>query len=156
MKTNANGLLYGLKYYEAEGHNTVPLISEYDGLRFIFDYNLLDATEKDFADTTSLITSKLKTHYENVSKKMGYNNTAPETFINYFAYEALVKQHYSKAKALIELKIDWYPESSNVYDSYADYYLAQKDNANAIINYQKALQIYGNAETQRKLDALTS
>ena len=59
-------------------------------------------------------------------------NAAPEAFINYFAYEALGKQHYNKAKALFELNIEWYPESANVYDSYADYYLAQKDTANAV------------------------
>lgn len=156
LKANTNGLIYGSKYYENETHNTVPLISEYDGLRFIFDFYLLDATEKDFTDSTDLIASKLKTHYANVSEKMGYMNAAPEAFINYFAYEALGKQHYNKAKALFQLNIEWYPESSNVYDSYADYYLAQKDTTNAVVNYQKALQIKDNAEIRSKLNALTN
>jgi predicted alpha/beta superfamily hydrolase len=155
LKANTNGLYYGSKYYEKETHNTVPLISEYDGLRFIFDFYLLDATEKDFTDSTDLIASKLKTHYANVTEKMGYMNAAPEAFINYFAYEALGKKQYTKAKALFELNIEWYPESSNVYDSYADYYLAQKDTANAVTNYQKALQIKDNTETRSKLNALT-
>lgn len=156
LKANTNGLIYGSKYYENETHNTVSLISEYDGLRFIFDYYLFDATEKDFTDSTDLIALKLKTHYENVSEKMGYKNTAPEAFINYFAYEALGKQHYNKAKALFELNIQWYPESSNVYDSFADYYLTQKDTANAVTNYQKALQIKDNTETRSKLNGLTN
>ncbi|MCZ2249124.1 MAG: alpha/beta hydrolase [Bacteroidia bacterium] len=156
LKANSNGLFYQQKYYETENHNTVPLICEYDGLRFIFDYYLFEATEKDFTDSTGLIASKLKTHYTNVSEKMGYKNAAPEAFINYFAYDALGKQHYSRAKALFELNIEWYPESSNVYESYADYYLAQNDTANAIKNYQKSLQIQDNVETQGKLDALTN
>jgi len=156
LNANTNGLLYGSKYYENESHNTVPLISEYDGLRFIFDYYLLDATEKDFTDSSDLIAFKLKTHYANVSEKMGYMNTAPEALINYFAHEALGKQQYNKAKALFALNIQWYPESINVYDSYADYYLEQKDTTNAITNYQKALQIKDNAETQKKLDILTT
>jgi hypothetical protein len=156
LNANTNGLLYGSKYYENESHNTVPLISEYDGLRFIFDYYLLDATEKDFTDSTDLIASKLKNHYENVSKNMGYKNSAPEAFIKYFAYEALGKQQYNKAKALFQLNIEWYPESSNVYESYADYYLAQKDTANAVSNYKKALQIQDIEETQIKLDILTT
>lgn len=156
LKANTNGLYYGSKYYEKENHTTVPLISEYDGLRFIFDYYLLDATEKDFTESTGLIAFKLKTHYADVSKKMGYKNAAPEAFINYLAYDALGKQHYNKAKALFELNIEWYPESSNVYDSYADYYLAQNDTANAIKNYQKSLQIQDNVETKGKLDALNS
>jgi predicted alpha/beta superfamily hydrolase len=156
LKTNSNGLFYQQKYYETENHNTVPLISIYDGLRFVFDYFLLDATEKDFTDSTDLIASKLKTHYAIISEKMNYKNAAPEAFINYFAYDALGKQHYSKAKALFELNIEWYPESSNVYDSYADYYLAKKDTANAITYYQKSLQIKDNSETQRKFDYLTT
>jgi len=155
LKANNNGLLYQQKYYETDRHNTIPLISEYDGLRFIFDYYHLDATQKDFADTTILIASKLKMHYANVSEKIGYENAAPESFINYLAYDALGKKHFNKAKALFELNIEWYPESNNVYDSYADYYLSQKDTANAIVNYQKILQIKDDAETLRKLNTLT-
>ena len=71
MKANTNGLIYESNYYENETHNTVPLISEYDGLRFIFDFYLLDATEKDFTDSTASIVSKLKTHYANVTEKIG-------------------------------------------------------------------------------------
>lgn len=154
LKTNTNGLLYAQKYYETERHNTIPLISEYDGLRFILDYYFLDLTEKDFADPTAAIAVKLKTHYVNVSQKLGYKNSAPEALINYLAYEALGKNQYEKAQALFELNIEWYPKSSNVYDSYGDYFSAKKDTANAIINYKKALEIKETAETRRKLDAL--
>ena len=154
LKQNTNGLLYAQKYYETERHNTIPLISEYDGLRFIFDYYHLDATEKDFVDSTALIASKLKMHYANISKKMGYENSAPETFINYIAYEALGKKQYNKAEALFKLNMEWYPESHTVYDSYSDYFLAKEDTANAITNYKKALQIETNNITQRKLDVL--
>jgi predicted alpha/beta superfamily hydrolase len=155
LKNNGSGLVYASKFYESERHNTVPLISEYEGLRFIFDYYLLDAVEKEFTDSTTMIASKLKLHYDNVSKQMGYKNTAPEAFINYFAYDALDKKHHSKAKALFELNIDWYPESSNAYDAYATYFLARKDTANAIKNYQKALYFKNSIATQNKLNALT-
>lgn len=156
LKSNNNGLYYAQKYYEKEGHNSIPLISEYDGLRFIFDYYHLDATEEDFEDSTTLIASKLKSHYALISNEMGYKNSAPETFINYIAYEALGKNHFDKAKALFELNIESYPESSNVYDSYADYFLAKKDTINAISNLKKALKNNRNASTQIKLDALIS
>ncbi len=154
LKTNTNGLLYEQKYYEKERHNTVPLLSKYDGLRFIFDYFYLDVSEKDFADTNALIALKLKKHYAHVSDKMGYKNAAPEAFINYLAYDALSKKYHNKSKALFELNVEWYPESQNAYVSYADYFLVKKDTANAIINYKKALQIDTNHITQRKLDAL--
>ena len=155
LKANTNGLLYAQKYYEAEGHTTIPLLSEYDGLCFIFDYYRLDASEKDFADSTALIATKLKTHYANVSDKMGYKNSAPEVLINYLGYDALGKNQFNKAQAFFELNIEGYPVSSNVYNSYADYFLARKDTINAISNYKKALRLNSNAETQIKLNALT-
>lgn len=154
LKGNTNGLLYAQKFYETERHNTVPLISEYDGLRFIFDYYFFNATEKDFADTTALIASRLQEHYATVSQKMGYQNFAPEGLINYLAYAALGKKHYNKAKALFELNTEWYPKNSVVYDAYADYYLSLNDTANAVFNYKKALQINNNASTLGKLNTI--
>lgn len=154
LKATTNGLRYAQKYYATEGHNTVPLLSEYDGLRFVFDYYRLDATEKDFVDSTISIASKLNTHYAKVSDMMGYKNSAPEAFINYIAYEALGKKQYNKAEALFKLNIEWYPESPAVYDSYADYYLVKGDTANAIANYRKALQMNASQITQRKMEAL--
>lgn len=155
LKTNTNGLVYAHKYYESERHNTLPLLCEYDGLKFIFDYFHVDLSEKDFADTTAFIASALKAHYSTVSEKMGYQNAAPETLINYLAYDALGKKQYSKAKALFGLNIDWYPNNGNVYDSYGDYCITQKDTAGAIANYKKALQITNNASTLGKLNDLT-
>jgi hypothetical protein len=154
LKSNTNGLQFANKYYESERHNTVPLMSEYDGLRFVFDYYFFDATEKDFTDSTALIASRLKIHYTTVSERMGYKNTAPETLVNYLAYDALSKKHFNKAKALFELNIEWYPESSNVYDSYGDYLVAIKDTSNAITNYKRALQIKNDASTLAKLNAI--
>lgn len=154
LKTNSNGLLYAHKYYESERHNTVPLPAEYDGLRFIFDYYFLDLNEKDFADTSALIASTLKNHYALVSEKMGYKNAAPEALINYLGYDALTKKQWNKSKQLFLLNTEWYPESMNACDSYADYFLAQKDTLNAIVWYEKALLIKTDGAISTKLNAL--
>ncbi len=156
LKKGAGGLAYVQKYYENEKHNTVPLLSEYDGLRFIFDYFQMNATEKDFTDSSASIALKLKKHYANVSEKMGYKNAAPETLINYLAYDALGKMHYNKSQKLFELNIEWYPESSNVYDSYADYLLSQKDTLDAVTHYKKALLIKNDSIVLKKLNAVTN
>ncbi|NTE03141.1 alpha/beta hydrolase [Agrobacterium tumefaciens] len=54
LQQNGNRkLLWKIKYYEEEGHNMAPFISEYDGLHYIFrDYNLT---------TTIYLTLLLKT-----------------------------------------------------------------------------------------------
>jgi len=154
-KESANGLKYFQKYYENENHVSVPLISEYDGLRFIFDYYLMDITEKELTDSSSLIAAKYKQHYERVSKETGYKNAPPEAFINYLGYDALSKKQYSRAEALLKLNIENYPNDNTAYDSYADYLVAKQDSINAITYYKKALAIKNDVATQHKLDAIT-
>ena len=156
IKGNSNtGLKYLLKYYENESHISVPLISEYDGLRFIFDYYLMDITEKDLKDSTSLIATKYKQHYSRISNEMGYKNAPPEAFINYIGYDALLKKQYNRAEALFQLNMENYPNSNQVYDSYADYLIARSDSMNAVAYYKKALAIKNDITTQSKLVALT-
>jgi predicted alpha/beta superfamily hydrolase len=157
IKNNpTSGLKYSQKYYENENHLSVPLISEYDGLRFVFDYYLLDITEKDFTDSSSFIATKYKQHYDKVSKETGYKNAPPEAFINYLGYDALSKKQYNRAEALLKLNIENYPNSNNVYDSYADFLVAKQDSMNAVTYYKKALAIKNDAATLHKLQAITS
>jgi predicted alpha/beta superfamily hydrolase len=154
LKNKPGGLQYAQKYYEQERHTTVPLLSTYDGLRFVFDYFFLDATEKDFSDSTSILALKLKKHYSNVSSEMGYKVAAPEALINYLGYDALIKKQYNKAGALFELNIESYPNSHQTYGAYADYFVTLNDTIHAIKNFKKALQIQNDATTLRKLNAL--
>lgn len=149
-----NGLKYASKYYGDDNHGSVPLATEYDGLRFIFDYYRLNITGKDFSDTTNAIVTKFKKHYDMVSKEMGYKVAPPELFINALGYDALGNKHYARAAALFTLNIDNYPKSGNVYDSYGDLLIAQNDTLNAIAQFKKALSVNDNADTKRKLDML--
>ena len=156
MKNNpTGGLKYFQKYYENENHVSVPLISEYDGLRFVFDYYLIDITTKDFTDSSTFIATKYKQHYDLVSKELGYKNVPPEAFINYLSYDALSKKQYNRAEALLKLNIENYPNSNNVYDSYADYLVAKQDSIDAVTYYKKALAIKNDPTTQHKLEAIT-
>lgn len=155
IKNNlTTGLKYCQKYYENENHVSVPLISEYDGLRFVFDYYLLDIAEKDFTDSSSFIAAKYKQHYDRISEQTGYKNAPPEAFINYLGYDALSKKYYSRAEALLKLNIENYPNSNNVYAAYADYLVAKQDSLNAVNYYKKALAIKNEAAVQHKLEAV--
>jgi len=149
-----NGLKYASMYYENDNHGSVPFASEYDGLRFIFDYYRLNITGKDFSDTSAALAIRLKAHYDMVSKEMGYKVSPPESNINFLGYNAMNNKNFTKAAALFKMNIDNYPNSDNVYDSYADLMVEQKDTANAIVNYKKALAIKENAYTKQKLGVL--
>lgn len=149
-----NGLKYASKYYGDDDHGSVPLASEYDGLRFIFDYYRLKLTGKDFDDSSAALATKFKTHYGIVSKEMGFKVSPPELSINSLGYYAMSKKQFRKAAGLFEMNIANYPNSSNVYDSYGDLFAAEKDTLNAIVNYKKVLAIQSSDETKRKLDEL--
>jgi len=149
-----NGLKYASKYYGDDDHSSVPLASEYDGLRFIFDYYRLQLASTDFEDSSLTIIKKYTAHYATVSREMGYKVSPPESFINSLGNFSMSKGYYKKAAALFEMNIANYPNSGNVYDSYADLLSVQKDTLQAVANYKKSLAIQNVAETKQKLDAL--
>lgn len=155
LKGHTNGMHYAQKFYEQETHNSLPMLATYDGLKHIFHYYPFKASEKDFADSTALIATRLKAHYTRISRELGYANAAPEFFVQYLGQDALSKKHLKKAGALFSLNVEGYPNSSSVYSDYADYFLATGDTSQALAQYKKSLQLKPDASTQRKLDALT-
>lgn len=148
------GLQFASKFYEDDDHGSVPMISEYDGLRFIFNgYKFKMEMSDFFAPGTGMI-ERMKKHYQKLTTEMGYKVAPDEMFINGMGYQFLSMQQLDKAAALFEMNTENYPESGNVYDSYADCLVAKKDTATAITQYEKALSITGSEETRQKLDRL--
>jgi predicted alpha/beta superfamily hydrolase len=151
-----NSLKFQSKYYNDDSHGSVPLITEYDALHFLFEFYPLKMTFKDFTDTTTALLDKYVKHFSTVSKKMGYKVKPSEEQINSFGYEALGSKHYKKAAGFFKYNIDNYPESFNVYDSMGDYYEAVGDKLNAIKYFEKALSIKENTDTRKKLEKIKS
>ncbi len=152
-KNKQNALNYQFKFYSTDNHGSVPLIATYDALHFIFSYYTLNLTFKDFTDTTMAYPQKLVNHYKNISEKLGYN-VSSEDRINAAGYGALSRKNYSHAEYFFKVNVNNYPESSNVYDSLGDYYVAVGDKPNAIVNFTKALSIQENPDTREKLGKL--
>ena len=153
-KNKQNGLNYRGKYYPDDTHSSAPLITEYDALRFFFDYFPLKFGMKDFTDSTGALATKFQNHYANLSKKMGYTMKPDEMEINYMGYDFMGRKIYKTAESLFKLNITYYPESYNVYDSYSDYLIAIGDKPNAIIQLNKALAIKENEGSRKKLTEL--
>ena len=153
-KNKQNGLRYQGKYYPDDTHGSAPLITEYDAMRFFFDYLPLKSTMKDFVDSTGALANKYQNHFANLSKKMGYTMKPDEGEINYMGYDFLGRKIYKSAESFFKLNVNYYPESYNVYDSYSDYLIAIGDKANAIIQLNKALSIKENEVSRKKLKEL--
>lgn len=153
-KNKQNGLQYRGKYYPDDTHGSVPLITEYDALRFFFDYFPMKFSMKDYTDSTGAFPEKYRSHFANLSKKMGYSIKPDEGEINYMGYDFMGRKRYKTAEAFFKLNVANYPESHNVYDSYADYLIATGDKANAMIQLKKALAIKENEGSRKKLNFL--
>jgi uncharacterized protein len=153
-KNKQNNLRYKSKYYENDTHNSSVFISVYEGLRFIYESYSLKLPYKYYKDTTSVLIDKIKEHYAELTKQMGYKINPDEGYINSIGYSFLQQKKYSSASLYFKLNIDNYPNSFNSYDSYGDYFVETGDKIKAIEYFKKALSIKENPESRRKLNDL--
>ena len=143
-----NGLEYAWKFYSEDDHGSVPLISEYDGLRFIFnDYRLS-------ANAAIMGLDTIIKHYKKVSLKMGYTILPPEELVNGLGYFHLQNGDIEKAIQHFKWNVINYSQSSNVYDSLGDALIASGDKEKAIENYKIAIKLDPQSITRSKLDEL--
>jgi len=123
-----------IQYFEEEDHWTVPTISLYHGLKFIYqDFYMKDMRTK---SVESIIR-----YYKN---RFGGKFSPPETTINTLAYRFLGSENNQdklKALKLFQLNSVNYPNSSNAFDSLGEAYLTNGDNRKALENYKKALTL---------------
>ncbi len=151
----SSGLRFLSRYYNNDDHGSVPLITEYDGLHFIFDYFKPRFTGKDFSDITMVVASRFVSHYDTISARMGIKVSPPEDFINQLAYQASATKHSDAAEYLALLNTTNYPESAGAFDTLGDIYSDAGNRAKAIESFKKALAIQKDLpETQKKLDKL--
>lgn len=152
----ANQLRWNDKYYPDDDHASVPLIAEYDALRFVFKHNRFPRNQpvnqffdKNYSatDLRGLIIS----HYQSLSVEMGYKVRPSEFYFNQLGYTFLQQKDDQKAMLFFQLNIDYYPDSFNAYDSMGDYYLAKNDQQQAKKYFKKALSLKYRQDIKEKL-----
>lgn len=145
---------YKAKYYEDDSHGSVPLITEYDALRFIFDFYQIKLDNEDFDNPDSDILDKVKKHYERLSKTFGSEQKPDEEFVNNLGYQFLSMEQFDKAEEFFKLNVLNYPTSFNVYDSLGDFYSEIGNKEKAIENYKKSISINKDSYSKEKLEEL--
>jgi predicted alpha/beta superfamily hydrolase len=155
-KNKQNQLRFKSKFYEDDNHPSVRLISEYDALRFIFDFYKLKIYDSELANPDFKLDSTLIAHYKNVSEKMGYPVKPAESEVNNLGYQMLGTKQFNKAETLFKLNIANNPNSANGYDSLGDLYLATGNKTKAIESFRKALTLKAIPESKEKLEKLLS
>ncbi|MBJ7880630.1 alpha/beta hydrolase-fold protein [Gelidibacter salicanalis] len=153
-----NELLFEWKHYDNDDHGSVPLIAEYDALRFLFSWYKLEGVNDFFSENSTLTAEDLlkiiDTHYAKISDKFGYTVIPTENFINSIGNGFMYNEMPDKAYALLILNIKNYPKSANVYETLGDYYLFQSDTLNAIKQFKKGYIIENKEQLKIKLEAL--
>ena len=147
------GLRWTSKFYPSERHGTVELVSEYDALRYVFDYYQF-RTSQFIGHPELLEDSVLAAHYKMVSERMGYTISPSENTVNELAYDCMGRRKMAEAYKLFIRNTKYHPYSANAFDSLGDYYLAAGDKQKAIEAFTRSLTLQETVDTRRKLNEL--
>jgi hypothetical protein len=149
------------KYYENDTHGSAAFLSQMHGFRFFYSwfefkeeqkyrskYFVPQANEDRFANLT-------KKHFENVSKKLGYEFKPDQKWLSDYAGSLSSFQNQPKqAVETYELNIEYYPNSPKAHEELADFHLSQNDTLSAKTYYIKTLELENNSEVRAKLKML--
>jgi uncharacterized protein len=145
QSSNTSGVRYGYKYYDGDDHGSVPLIAEYDALRFIFDgYKVNTIATLD--DPASIVT-----HFAKVSAQLGYKVLPPERTVDQYG-QIEMGRDTTKAIEFMRINTELYPGSSRAFAALGNAYAAKKDTGKARAAYEKAVAL--DPKNKRARDAL--
>jgi len=120
---------------DTEDHNTIPYISIFQGLRFIFsEWQVSDAIiEKGL--------TAIDAHFVNISNKYNVDVEVPENLLNVVGYMYLQNEDIDNAIMVFKENIKRYPNSPNVYDSLGEVYETNGQLNLAKKNYKIAYEL---------------
>jgi len=147
------GLNWSSKFYPNEWHGSVELNSEYDALRYLFNFYHFDMGRLR-ANPDLNADSLLNAHFETVSARMGLKVLPGESNVNDLGYFYMGINKLDKAYSLLKRNTINYPQSSNAWDSLGDYYVAAGDKQKAIEAFTKSLSLQETVGTRKKLEEL--
>ena len=140
-----NKLKFGSKYYPDDDHGSVPLIAEYDALRFIFQSFRYQLIPQEFMDPDSDMVEKIHNHYNKLKTEYGYDVKPQEKLIDQLGHQVLSMGHMKKAEGFFKMNVGNYPESSNAYQSLGDFYHHTGEDEKASENYKKVKALKANS-----------
>jgi len=157
LNNTKSNLKWNSKYYPDDDHASIPLLSAYDGLRYIFRNNKFPDNQpvsQFFDKRYSALTIKnlIESHYQSLSNEMGYQVRPSEMNINNLGYIFLQQKDYERAEMFFKINMAYYPNSFNVYDSIGDYYLSKGEKLLAVQYFKKALSLKYRSDIKMKLD----
>lgn len=133
--------------YSDERHAETPL-GFADGFRFIFDrvsvrrlpIYAIDFSSADSATIVGALAGSERA-YADGAHDLLLPEQLPEEILNNFGYRLLSHHQIGLAVSVFRQNVDRYPQSINVYDSYADGLIAVGDTVAAVKELQQAVEV---------------
>ena len=120
----------------------MPLIAEYDALRFVFDSYKLDMQKA--ARQPALIAE----HFAKVSRALGYRVLPPERFV-----DRIAGLDTSKTVEVLTLNAELYPKSAHAFQVLGSALLVRRDTTKARAALAHALEL--DPENRQARDAMS-
>ena len=134
-KQKATNFQFDYVHMEEEDHGSIPHMSIYNGLEFIFSDWMLP-TEVYAKGLTAI-----DRHYKEASKKYGHQYAASEAMINQLGYQYLQTDNMVEGIKVFKENVKRYPSSANVYDSLGEAYEKNNQLKQAEKNYTMAVKL---------------
>jgi len=151
------GLNIKWKYYKDDLHGTVPLPSILDGLKYFFEWYIIENPELFNSPDTPIedLVNLIRKREDKLKKYFGYFE-APfeEDLFIMLGYMSLEMGQPKKSLTFFNLNIEYNPKSANAYDSLADYYMSQNDFDNAIMSLKMALDFSGDSKYKKRIEEI--
>jgi predicted alpha/beta superfamily hydrolase len=153
-KNVQKGLSYQIASYPDESHYSVYLKSYYDGFKYVFKVDPA-AELKNPRDMTIQI---FRNHYKMAQEIFGCPVKPPQPLTAEYGTNFLtVWKDFDKALDFFKENAENYPSDPTSQIDYADAFLKKGDKQNAIMRYEKALELIpGDTELKNKIGKLKS
>ena len=138
LNSKTDGVLPAkIEYFEDESHSSVSLIAFHNGMNTIFEgYGI---SYRDIATKEQLIQ-----HFQGISQRLSWDILPPERLVNQIGYRLLRSSNEderNRALEFFQLNVEYYPESSNAFDSLGEAYEVYAETQKAITAYQRSLDL---------------
>jgi CubicO group peptidase (beta-lactamase class C family) len=90
--------------------------------------------------------------YKKIKREKPDDNAVAEGRLNYLGYSLLEQKNIAAAISVFKANVELYPQSSNVYDSLGEAYMANGEKELAIANYKKSLEL--NPQNKNAVESL--
>ncbi len=157
LEETDHNMEYKWQFYPNDLHGTITNPAIKDGLLSLFTWYQMENTDKiNNPETTVEELLEIISHRDNkLFEHFGYHVPPyPEYLLNMLGYMNMDMGMTKKSKMYFEQGIKYYPKSPNLYDSIADFYIAQNDIKNAINSLEKASKLSEDLYYENRLQEL--